>query len=116
MTRSAPDSTETIVVLEKNARENVHCRVLEYHGRRFVDLRVFSGSDTRPLPTKKGLAFPVEQLPALIEALEHVREAAHDADDDPLTRQYRATMADGLQPGEEADDRMFEPNTILGAG
>ena len=116
MTRPAPDSTQTIAVLEKNSRETVHVRILEYHGRRFVDLRVFSGSDTRPLPTKKGLVFPVEQLPALIEALEHVREAAHDTEDDALTRQYRATMAAELQPGEEADDRMFEPNTILGAG
>ncbi len=116
MTGREPDSTQTIAVLEKNTRETVHVRILEYHGRRFVDLRVFSGSTARPLATKKGLAFPVEQLPALIEALEHVREAAHDAEDDPLTRQYRATMAEGLQPGEEADDRMFEPNTILGAG
>ena len=97
MTGREPDSTQTIAVLEKNSRETVHVRILEYHGRRFVDLRVFSGSDSRPLPTKKGLGFPVEQVPALIEALGHVGATAYGAEDDPLTRQYRATMA-----GDEA--------------
>ena len=92
MTRSVPDSTETIAVLEKNSRETVHVRVFDYYGRRFVDLRVFSGSQDKPLPTKKGLAFPVEQVPALIDALGRVGEAEHGAEDDPLTRQYRATM------------------------
>jgi len=111
MPRAEPDSTQTIAVIEKNARETVHVRILEYHGRRFVDLRVFSGNGDRPLPTKKGLAFPVEQVPALIEALGRVGEIVDGAEDDPLTRQFRATMAgDG-----ESDDRAFEPNTILGA-
>ncbi len=116
MTDHEPDSTQTIAVLEKNTRETVHVRILEYHGRRFVDLRVFGGNVNRPLATKKGLAFPVEQVSALIEALGRVGEVAHGAEDDPLTRQYRATMAGGPQPGEEADDRVFEPNTVLGAG
>ena len=93
MTRSKPDSTQTIAVLEKNTRETVHVRILEYHGRPFVDLRVFNGNGNRPLATKKGLAFPVDQVPALIEALERVGEAADGAADDHLTRQYRATMA-----------------------
>ena len=92
MSRHEPDSTQTIAVLEKNTREAAHVRILEYHGRRFVDLRVFSGSDVKPLPTKKGLAFPVEQTPALIEALGRVGEAVYGAEDDPLTRRYRATM------------------------
>ncbi len=102
-------------MLDKNTRETVHVRILEYHGRRFVDLRVFSRNGDRPLPTKKGLAFPIEQVPALIEALARVGEAAHGAEDDPLTRQYRATMA-GPEPSKVDDDRDFEPNTILGAG
>ena len=92
MTRTEPDSTHTIAVLPKNTRETVHVRILEYHGRRFVDLRVFGGNVNRPLATKKGLAFPVEQVPALIEALGQVGEAAYGAEDDHLTRQYRATM------------------------
>ncbi len=92
MTGREPDSTQTIAVLEKNTRETVHVRILEYHGRRFIDLRVFSGNGDRPLPTKKGLAFPVEQTPALIEALGRVGETALGTEDDPLTRQYRATM------------------------
>ncbi len=112
MSRHEPDSTQTIVVLEKNTRETVHVRILEYDGRRFVDLRVFSGNGDRPLPTKKGLAFPVEQVPALIEALGRVGEAGHGAEDDPLTRQYRATMTGG----EEVTDSVAEPSTILGAG
>jgi len=112
MTRSEPDTTETIAVLEKNTRETVHVRILEYHGRRFIDLRVFAENGDRPLPTKKGLALPIEHVPALIEALGRIGEVAYGAEDDPLTRQYRATMAgDG-----ESDDRAFEPNTILGAG
>ncbi len=115
MSRHEPDSTQTVAVLEKNARETVHVRILEYHGRRFVDLRVFGGNVNRPLATKKGLAFPVEQVPALIEALEHVGEAAYGAEDDPLTRQFRATMAGGSQPGGKDDDRTSE-TTILGAG
>ncbi len=115
MTKSEPDSTTTIAVLEKNTRQTVHVRILEYHGRRFVDLRVFSGTADRPLATKKGLAFPVEQVPALIEALGQVGEAAYGAEDDPLTRQYRATMASGSQPGGKDDDRASE-TTILGAG
>ncbi len=111
MTGREPDSTQTVAVLGKNARETVHVRILEYHGRRFVDLRVFSGNGNKPLATKKGLAFPVEQLPELIEALGRVGEAAYGAEDDPLTRQFRATMAD-----EPDEDRAAEPNTILGAG
>jgi len=114
MSRHEPDLTQTIAVLEKNTRETVHVRILEYHGRRFVDLRVFSGNGNRPLATKKGLAFPVEQVPALIEALGQVGEAAYGAEDDPLTRQYRATMAGGLQSGDDVDDRAPEI-TILGA-
>ena len=109
---SEPDSTQTLAVLEKNARETVHVRILEYRGRRFVDLRVFSGNGDKPLPTKKGLAFPVEQVPALIAALERVDEAVHGAEDDPLARQYRVTMAGD----DETDDRAAEPSTILGAG
>ncbi len=97
MTNREPDSTLSVAVLPKNVRETVHVRILEYYGQRFVDLRVFSGNDSRPLATKKGLAFPVEQVPALIEALEQVGDAAYGAEDDTLTRQYRATMA-----GEEA--------------
>ena len=100
MSRHEPDSTQTIAVLKKNTRETVHVRILEYYGQRFVDLRVFGGSSDRPLATKKGLAFPVEQVPALIEALEHVGDAAYGAEDDPLTRQYRAMMAGGSQPDE----------------
>ena len=115
MPRAEPDSTQTIAVLEKNTRETVHVRILEYHGRRFVDLRVFSRNGNRPLATKKGLAFPVEQVPALIDALGQVGEAAYGADDDPLTRQYRATMAGGSQPGGKDDDRASE-TTILGGG
>ena len=116
MTRSEPDTTETIAVLEKNTRDTVHDRILEYHGRRFIDLRVFSGNGDRPLATKKGVAFRVEQVPALIEALGDVGEAAYGAEDHHLTQQYRATMAGDSQPGEVDDGRAFEPNTILGAG
>ena len=93
MTRAAPDSMQTIAVLEKNSRETVHVRILAYHGKQYVDIRVFSGSDVKPLPTKKGLAFPVEQTATLIEALGRVGEAVYGAEDDPLTRQFRATMA-----------------------
>ena len=114
MSRHEPDSTQTLAVLDKNTRETVHVRILEYHGRRFVDLRVFSGTGNKPLATKKGLAFPVEQLPALIDALGRVGEAAYGAEDDPLTRQYRATMEGGVQPSD--DDCAAEPNTVLGAG
>ncbi len=109
---SEPDSTQTVAVLAKNSRETVHVRILEYHGRRFVDLRVFSGNGDKPLATKKGLAFPMEQVPALIDALGRVGEAAYGAEDDPLARQYRATMAGD----DETDDRAAEPSTILGAG
>ncbi len=101
MTNREPDSTTTIAVLEKNTRQTVHVRILEYHGRRFVDLRVFSGNGNKPLATKKGLAFPVEQVPALIDALGQVGVAAYGAEDDPLTRQFRATMAGELPLGEE---------------
>ncbi len=116
MSRHEPDSTETIAVLETNQRESVHVRILEYPGRQFVDLRVFSGNGDRPLATKKGVAFRVEQVPALIEALGHVGEAAYGAEDHHLTQQYRATMAGDSQPGEVDDGRAFEPNTSLSAG
>ena len=116
MSRHEPDSTQTIAVLEKNTRETVHVRIFEYHGRQFVDLRVFSGNGDQPLPTKKGLAFPVEQALALIEALERIGDAVAGAEDDRLTKQYRATMAGGSQPGEVDEDRAGEPNTIVAAG
>ena len=87
MTNHEPDSTQTIAVLEKNTRETVHVRILEYHGRRFVDLRVFSGSGNKQFATKKGLAFPVDQTAALIEALEGVGEAQTLEVDDTAGRE-----------------------------
>ncbi len=111
---SEPDSTQTLAVLEMNARETVHVRILGYHGNQYVGIRVFSGSQDRPLPTKKGLALPIEHVPARIDALGRVDEASYGAEDDPLTRQYRAMMA-GSEPGEGNTD-MSAPNTFIGAG
>ena len=60
----------------KNALEEVRVSLEEYHGRKLIDLRVYydAGGGVR-MPSKKGLALSVEQLPELAKAVAKAQEA-----------------------------------------
>ena len=62
-----------IAIIRKSQIEAFKLRVIEMHGRRFADLRVFYTDASGELcPSRKGVAIGVQQLreiiPALLEA------------------------------------------------
>ena len=66
------DTATIIGTIRKNAKEEIRVALDEYRGVQLCDLRVFASfddGDAERKPTKKGIAFRVEQLPALIDAL-----------------------------------------------
>ena len=91
---SAVDEATIIARVRKNASEEVLIRLEDYYGRPCLDVRVFAdyGDRGEMLPTKKGLAFSVERLPAIIEALEQARtEAVHRGVLDEISANNRAS-------------------------
>jgi hypothetical protein len=60
-------SNERLVAsFEKNSRETVCATLATWRGQRIADLRVYvDGDDGGPIPTRKGIAVRVEQLPDL---------------------------------------------------
>lgn len=68
-----------IATVPKNSREEVRIRLSEYHGKPFVDLRIFAefGDDAQGRkPTKKGLAVSVSRIDDLIAALGRAKSEA----------------------------------------
>lgn len=59
-------------VIEKNKREQIRIEVNEFRGQDLVDIRVYyQDQDSGEWkPSKKGIAFRVELLPEVIEALQ----------------------------------------------
>ena len=52
---------QVISRFRKNTREEIQVRIREYQGRRFVDIRIFAGGrGQETVPTKKGVAVPIE--------------------------------------------------------
>ncbi len=64
------NASQTIVDIQKNARESIRVSISEFKGYQLVDMRVFvEADDDEAKPTKKGLCVRVELIPQLIEAL-----------------------------------------------
>ncbi len=62
--------------IRKNATKEVWVVLTDYSGELRLDLRErFQGDEGAFLPTKKGLAVPVSELPNLASALEELRDA-----------------------------------------
>jgi len=59
-------------IIEKNKREQIRIEVNEFRGQDLVDIRVYyQDQDSGEWkPSKKGIAFRVELLPEVIEALQ----------------------------------------------
>ena len=61
----------TIATIPKNQTQDIHIRLCEFHGRPFVDIRLFVVADATGdrVPTRKGIAIPPALLPEVIDAL-----------------------------------------------
>lgn len=59
-------------IIEKNKREQIRIEVNEFRGQDLVDIRIYyQDQDSGEWkPSKKGIAFRVELLPEVIEALQ----------------------------------------------
>lgn len=98
----------TIATIGKNASEEYRVRLVEFHGRPFVDIRVFATKDAtgERVPTKKGVAIQPDKLSEIIEALQQAQAVARE---------------EGLIRGETAPAPADDANTphgesILAAG
>ena len=70
----------TIATVEKNKAEEYRVRLVEFHGKPFVDVRVYATSDAtgERVPTKKGVAIHPDKLGAIIEALQQAEAVARE--------------------------------------
>lgn len=98
----------TVATIGKNATEEYRVRLVEFHKRPFVDLRVFATSDAtgERVPTKKGVAIRPDKLGAIIAALQQAEavareegligdETAREAADDVATPHNENILAAG---------------------
>ena len=70
----------TIAVIEKTRTQDLRVRLVEFHGKTYVDVRTFVVADaTERVPTKKGIAVPPDLLPKLIAALQATEREAKAA-------------------------------------
>ena len=72
---------ETLVAtIEKGRTQDIRVRLVEFHGKTYVDIRMFVVTDaTEGVPTKKGIAVPPALLPELIAALQYAEREARAA-------------------------------------
>ncbi len=67
--------------IEKNQIEEIRVRLVEFHDRPFIDIRVFATMDaTGKGPTRKGVAVRPDLIPELREILEHAETVARAAE------------------------------------
>lgn len=67
-----------IASIPKNAREEIRVSLSEFNGHDLANLRVwFDAGDGEQRPGNKGLAFKLDKLPAVIEALQQLEAEAH---------------------------------------
>lgn len=61
-----------LATIPRSATEEIHVRVNEYKGKKYLDLRIFYTTDggLTWLPTKKGVAVYPESIELLKEAIE----------------------------------------------
>ncbi|ODN69230.1 PC4/YdbC family ssDNA-binding protein [Methylobrevis pamukkalensis] len=77
----AADTATLVAKVRKNGHEDIVVRLDTYHGVDCCDVRVFADYDGtgERRPTRKGVAFRVDVIPALIEALHAAAEAYQEA-------------------------------------
>jgi hypothetical protein len=64
----------------KNAHEDVHATLGDYHGHRLASIRIYVVDENDELrPTKKGISVRVEDLPKLRESVEALVAAVEEA-------------------------------------
>lgn len=57
-------------VIRKNAREAIRLQMSDFHGKTFLDVRIWAdGEGGEPRPTPKGVTVPLAALPAFVEAV-----------------------------------------------
>ncbi len=79
---SSEDSDPTISIIVKNAIEELRVGISEYHGHQLINCRIWANYHSpleERLPTRKGFALRIEQLPELIEALQVAQDEARAA-------------------------------------
>ena len=67
---------ETLVrVIEKGASGRIHIRLSKFRDKDYLDIRNFyEGEEGEWLPTRKGVAVPVDLYPELMDALTAAKE------------------------------------------
>ncbi len=101
-----------ICIIEKNSTQDVRVQLSKYHGRHYVDVRVFVVIDAvKRGPTRKGVTLAVEKLPDLIAGLQAAECEA-----------YRAGLLKNLEANSATSTKAAPDNagegdlTVLGAG
>ncbi len=76
MTEPIQATDEVLVrVIDKGVSGRIHIRLSKFRDRDYLDIRNFyEGEDGQWLPTRKGVAVPVEFYPELMEALGTAKE------------------------------------------
>lgn len=70
------DQANVVATLPRNDREEVRIAISDYKGRTRVDIRVWYLVGDEHRPGKQGISLPVDQLPALQDAIERAQVAA----------------------------------------
>lgn len=69
---------QLIGTVQKNSREQIRIALSEFRGHHLANLRIwFEADDGDMRPGNKGLAFKLDKLPAVIEALQQLEAEAH---------------------------------------
>jgi len=65
---------ERITIHEKARGESINVYVAEYKGTKYLHIREWyvDSKDSEEKPTKKGVAIPVEKIPALKDAIDRL--------------------------------------------
>ena len=63
----------TLLIIPKSNTTRVHASIEEYKGKQRFDIRTYYLAGNDWLPTQKGVAIDMEQVPLLIEALQKVQ-------------------------------------------
>jgi len=81
-----PTKTQTIFEFNKNPAELVRISLVEFKGKRYVDLRLYYDASESEIPdwkpSKKGICLSVDLLDDLKEAIDKVEACVEDGDQD----------------------------------
>ncbi len=70
----------TIATIERGKTSEIRVRLLEFHDKPYVDIRLFVVTDAvAKAPTRKGIAVPPALVPELIAALQEAEQEARAA-------------------------------------